>query len=131
MDIYCDRRTTTRGEVVNIERETLGQSSNAEWMKHRQYRITASNFYSVIVHTVEPSANLRHMYYSSFKSVSTDHGNKFEGHVSELYCKAMHEKGNNVTVNKVGLKVSQPYLYLGASHDGLVSCNSEVLGIGN
>ena len=93
MDIYCDRLTITREEVVSIERETLGQSSNAEWMKHRQYRITASNFYSVIVNTVEPSAKLRHMNYSSFRSVSTDHGNKFEGHVRELYCKAMHEKG--------------------------------------
>ena len=62
MDIYCDRLTITREEVVKIERETVSQSSNAEWMKHRQYRITASNFYSVIVYTVEPSAKLRHMY---------------------------------------------------------------------
>lgn len=129
MDIYCDRLIITREEVVNIDRETLGQSSNAKWMKHRQYRITASNFYSFIVNTLEPSAKLRHMYYSSFKSVSTDHGNKFEGHVRVLYCKAMHEKGNNVTVNEVGLKVSQPYPYLGASLDGLVSCNGEVWGL--
>ena len=75
-------------------------------MEERKYRNTASDFYSAAVNTVEPSSKRTPMFYSSFRSASTNHGNKFEGHVSDLYCAALHEEGYNAKTQKVGLKVS-------------------------
>ena len=98
-------------------------------MEQRKYRITASNFYSAAVNRVEPSSKLKSMFYSPFHSASTNHGNKFEGHVRDLYCKALYEKGYNVNVEEVGLKVSQSRPYLGASLDGIVSCDGEIWGL--
>ncbi|XP_065067599.1 uncharacterized protein LOC135693141 [Rhopilema esculentum] len=129
MDIYCQNMSATPEEIRAIEQSTSGQSLNKKWMEQRKYRITASNFYSAAVNRVEPSSKLKSMFYSPFHSASTNHGNKFEGHVRDLYCKAFYEKGYNVNVEEVGLKVSQSRPYLGASLDGIVSCDGEIWGL--
>ena len=128
-DICCQNMSATPEEIRAIEQSTSGQSLNKKWMEQRKYRITASNFCSAAVNRVEPSSKLKSMFYSPFHSASTNHGNKFEGHVRDLYCKALYEKGYNVNVKEVGLKVSQSRPYLGASLDGIVSCDGEIWGL--
>ena len=71
MDIFCDNFNLTKDEVDAIEKSTGGQSSNGEWKQQRKYRITASNFYSAAVNTVEPSSKLKSMFYATFSSAST------------------------------------------------------------
>ena len=129
MDICCQNMSATPEEIRAIEQSTSGKSLNKKWMEQREYRITASNFYSAAVNRVEPSSKLKSMFYSPFHSASTNYGNKFEGHVRDLYCKALYEKGYNVNVEEVGLKVSQSRPYLGASLDGIVSCDGEIWGL--
>ena len=129
MDIYCQNLSVTLEEVCAIEQSTYGQCHSEKWMEERKYRITASNFYSAAVNTVEPSSKLKSMFYSSFHSASTNHGNKYEGHVRDLYCAALHEQGYNVKIEEVGLKVSQSCPYLGASLDGMVFFDGEVWGL--
>ena len=129
MDTYCQNLAVSSEDIAFIEKVTLGQSSNEEWIKQRKYRITASNFYSAAVSTTEPSSKLKSMFYSSFHSSSTEHGKKFERHVRDMYQKAMQENGSNVVIDEVGLKLSSNMPYLGASLDGLVSCHGEVWGL--
>eukprot|EP00795_Rhopilema_esculentum_P003536 gene3536-2021_t len=113
MDIFCDNFNLTKYEVDAIEKSTGGQSSNEEWKQQRKYRITASNFYSAAVNTVEPSSKLQSMFYATFTSASTNHGNRFESHVRDLYIKTMIDQGFPINVAEVGLvSHTQPYLAL-------------------
>eukprot|EP00795_Rhopilema_esculentum_P004939 gene4939-21279_t len=129
MDIFCDNFNLTKDEVDAIEKSTGGQSSNEEWKQQRKYRITASNFYSAAVNTVEPSSKLKSMFYATFTSASTNHGNRFESHVRDLYKKTMIDQGFPINVAEVGLKVSHTEPYLAASLDGIISCRSEKWGL--
>ncbi len=67
--------------VSEIENATRGQSTNSSWKQHRFYRITASNFKSAAVNTVEPSSKIKSMSYSSFSTPSTLHGQAYESHI--------------------------------------------------
>ena len=129
MDIYCENLALSEEEIMGIEKATRGQSENENWMKHRLYRITASNFYSATVNSVEPSSKLKSMYYKSFSSAATSHGKKFESHVRELYEVLLKENGFNVQISEVGLQLSTSFPYLGASLDGVVSHQSERWGL--
>ena len=129
MDIFCDNFNLTKDEVDAIEKSTGGQSSNEEWKQQRKYRITASNFYSAAVNTVEPSSKLKSMFYATFTSASTNHRNRFESHVRDLYKKTMIDQGFPINVAEVGLRVSHTQPYLAASLDGIVTCKSEKWGL--
>ena len=69
------------------------------------------------------------MFYATFTSASTNHGNRFESHVRDLYKKTMIDQGFPINVAEVGLRVSHTQPYLAASLDGIVSCKSEKLGL--
>eukprot|EP00795_Rhopilema_esculentum_P007954 gene7954-13847_t len=129
VDIFCDNFNLTEDKVDAIEKSTGGQSFNEEWKQQGEYRITASNFYSATVNTVEPSTKLKSMFYATFTSASTNHGNRFESHVRDLYKKTMIDQGFPINVAEVGLKVSHTQPYLAASLDGIVSCKSEKWGL--
>ena len=129
MNIYCNNLALSAEEIIGIEQATRGQSENENWMKHRLYRITASNFYSAAVNSVEPSSKLKSMYYKSFSSAATSHGKKFESHVRELYTILLKENGFTAQISDVGLHLSSSFPYLGASLDGIVSCQNEKWGL--
>ena len=129
MDSYCQNTTFSQEEISNIEKTTHGQASNDDWKKHRMYRITASNFYSAAVNSVEPSSKLNSMFYKSFTSAATCHGQKHEAHVKELYIMLLKDKGINAQVSEVGLQLSSSFPYLGASLDGVVTCKNETWGL--
>eukprot|EP00795_Rhopilema_esculentum_P005723 gene5723-10976_t len=116
--------------ILDIEKETCGQSSNSSWNQHRLYRITASHFYSAAVTTVEPSSKLNSMFYSSFSSVSTRHGKAYESHVRSLYLETLLRNGfNRVFVDEPSLVVSSPHSFLGASLNGIVKHGQDSWGL--
>ena len=82
---YLSNLCISNDEVQRIEHVTRGQAANEQWQSLRLYRITASNCYSPIVNSVEPSSKLKSMYYSSFSSAISDHGKFYESHVGSLY----------------------------------------------
>ena len=129
MDIYCQNLTLTQDEITLIETTTRGQASNDNWKKHRMYRITASNFYSAAVNSVEPSRKLNAMYYKSFTSTAVSHGQKYEASARELYIMLLKDNGIQAQVSEVGLQLSSMFPYLGASLDGIVTCKSETWGL--
>ena len=129
MDIYCHNLSLSAEEISDIEKVTRGQSSNSNWIEYRLYRLTASNFYTAAINTVEPSSKIKSMFYKSFSTLATSHGKKFEGHVIELYTIHMKEHGLNVIISETGLQLSSSSPFLGASLDGMVSCKNERWGL--
>ena len=131
MEYFCSTKSNLgETEIKEIEELTRGQASNETWKFHRMYRITASNFYTAAVNSVEPSRKLHSMYYSSFSSASTHHGKTFESHIRSLYSQQLSkEDGCNILIEEHGLIISKTHSYLGASLDGIVKCNGNVWGI--
>ena len=129
MEFHCESMTLSEQVIYDIEKSTRGQSSNENWMKHRMYRITASNFYSTVVNTVEPSSRLNSMFYESFTSAATTHGKDFEGHIRGLYISLLKENGVNADVAEAGLKLSSAFPYLGASLNGIVKYQAKTWGL--
>ena len=95
-------------------------------MEERKCRITDSTFYLATANTVETLSKPKSMFYCLVHSARSNHGKNFEGHVQDLYCAALYEKGYNVKIEEAGLKVSQSCPYLGASLSGMVSFDGEV-----
>ena len=122
MDFYAqDNMILSQTVIQNIESATRGQSSNDCWKQHRLYRITASNFYFAAVNKVEPSSKLKSMFYSSFSSTSTRHGQLNESHVRSLYLETLTNKGIcDAHIDEPGLIISGTHSFLGASLDGIV-----------
>ena len=69
------------------------------------------------------------MFYKSFTSAATCHGQKHEAHVKELYIMLLKDKGINAQVSEVGLQLSSSFPYLGASLDGIVTYKNETWGL--
>ncbi len=123
IDIHYKTTFLSTEDKFIIEKSTIGSASNENWKRYRQYRITASNFYTATVNRVEPSSKVKAMYYKSLSSSSNGYGQKFEGHVRVLYEKMIRDCGISVKVCEVSFKLSQSCTYLGASLDGIVfSC---------
>eukprot|EP00795_Rhopilema_esculentum_P005752 gene5752-11022_t len=126
MEYFCSTKSNLgEKEIKEIEESIRGQASNEAWKFHRMYRITASNFYTAAVNSVEPSRKLHSMYYSSFSSASTQHGKTFESHIRSLYLQQLSkEDGCNILIEEPGLIISKTHSYLGASLDGIESGNA-------
>ena len=125
MDTYASSLSISSDTIYDIEKSTRGQSSSAEWFDQRKYKITASNFYAACRNTVEPSSKLKSMFYTSFTTSATNHGKLYEEHVLQLYKSFLQSKNVDVSLETVGLLLSESHPYLGASLDGIVvDCHS-------
>ena len=116
MDTYASSLSISSDTIYDIEKSTRGQSSSAEWFDQIKYKITASNFYVACRNTVEPSSKLKSMFYTSF---TTNHGKLYEEHVLQLYKSFLQSKNVDVSLETVGLLLSESHPYLGASLDGI------------
>ena len=118
----------------HLEDITRSQSSSKKWFKYRAGRITASKLHAV-VHTNphQPSISLlKSICYpevNSFKSASTEWGCSHEKQALESYKSAMQHDHENFRVAPCGFFISVDSPHLGASPDGLVSCDCHGLGI--
>ena len=123
----------TTEEVKIIEENTRNQSKSSLWFKYRAGRITASQFKFVCRTSLEkPSLTvLKSICYPEkvlFHSKATSYGLKYEKTAIKAYedhIKCQHE---NFILSTCGLIISIGHPELGASPDGLISCDCCGLG---
>lgn len=124
----------TREDLKILEGRSVGQSNNPVWRLLRTGRITASNFYRV--HTrVEairrnPNTDCSNLVKSFLEPTPLDHlpqiqrGRDLESTAIDKLTTVLGERGHkNVTIRDCGIFIDAETQYLGASPDGVVSCD--------
>lgn len=114
--------------VVSIE--TKNQAQSTAWHQHRHGRITASIAGECANAVTEDGKVQGHSqiarifnYYGKFVSPATEWGKTMENIAIKQYL-AQHrlKKHHSVSVEKVGLFISETHPYIAASPDGMVHC---------
>ena len=121
MLIYTKNNPISTEKILQIERETRGQSSSEKWWEYRKNLLTASNFYSAAVSKFEPSNKIKNMYYSQFSTNSTKHGQENEKNALQMYINFLTKQNVCITTKNFGLIVSKTHPYLAASLDATVT----------
>ena len=110
-----------------VEERTRGQANSRLWFRMRTGCITASRFYSAC-HT-DPSCpshslimGICHPEMAQFNTEATKWGCQHEQVAKEAYARYQKGKHKNFNMSDSGLFISTDHPYLGASPDGLVSC---------
>ena len=128
-------KLTLSDEVLTlIEQHTRGQSSNSHWHRLRKGRITASNFYRV--HTKvqslrkNPNTECDKLVKNLIEPTSISHlpqiqrGSMLESEaINALIAQLTNEGHVNVKVQECGLYLYKPLQYIGASPDGILTCD--------
>ena len=110
-----------------MEEKTREQASSRLWFRMRTGRITASKFKNAC-HTdsARPSHSLImsicHPEIARFNTEATKWGCHHEKTARDANCRYQKEKHVNFTVSDSGLFLSTEHPFLGASPDGLVTC---------
>ena len=111
----------------NIENATREQEEDGEWMRMRKGRITASTVHNILHAKPETWSNPDNyivtgiIHGRSIDSNSINHGKSNEDTARETYKSVgQHE---NLQVQKSGLVINKSYAHLGASPDGIVTCD--------
>ena len=117
----------TKKQQELVEEKTRDQANSRLWFRMRTGRITASKFKSAY-HT-DPSCpshslimGICHPEMARFNTEATKWGCQHERAAREAYSCFQKERHKNFAVSDSGLFVSTKYPYLGASPDGLVTC---------
>lgn len=119
----------TDDEIQLIERLTRKQNKSKFWYRLRAGRITASVFKRVCRTSISnPSISLIKLICDPqdhiFKSIATNHGIRYEDVARNEYVKRMREQHHkNFKVSPCGLILSNTYPHIGASPDGIWSCD--------
>lgn len=114
--------------IREIEVSTRGQSDNEDWYEHRQGRITASVF-SSIMHfrfTDKPENYILKMIMSKRSEAnapSLSFGKNHEPIARNLYFQKAKMDHRSLTVDQCGLFIDKDCPYIGASPDGVVTCS--------
>ena len=138
IDLVQDELSKTHGQLLEIEKNTRGQSTCEQWYEERNIRLTASNFGSVIKRrkSIYPKSILSHILGSKVNMHSPKQciwGNENELKAVDKYYKLKKEDGCPVTMfAQVGFVVNPEYPWLGASPDFLIGDSKEAspYGIG-
>ena len=111
-------------DVDRIEKETVGQSANANWNLHRKIRITASKCHRIatLQATTSPTKAIGEvLHYKQIPQTrAMKEGLSREDAVIAEYIKSKKLDNQNVIVQACGLFISKSHNYLAASPDGLV-----------
>ena len=117
----------TTEEANVIEEQTRGQAASKLWYRCRAGRITASRMRAVC-HTqlTSPSRSLILAICNPlsirFISKATEWGCRHEKTARETYLNIMKKKHDNFSVQDCGLFIHPQYPHLGATPDGIISC---------
>jgi len=119
--------------VKSIELETRLQTKSKLWFKYRAGRVTASRMKAVCQTDItNPSQSLiKSICYQeafSFTSKQTEWGCKYEKHTEEKYEKAT-KPSHNLQILENGLFINPQWPFIGASLDGIVTCNCCTRGV--
>ncbi|KAK3083943.1 hypothetical protein FSP39_005730 [Pinctada imbricata] len=123
------RSVFTEKVISDIELATKGQSENEAWYVHRQGRLTASLFSSVLHFRFsdKPENYILKMVMSlggdNIRSPSLSFGKDHEPVARHLYVQEASKEHMSLNVQESGLFVDMEHPYIGASPDGLVSCS--------
>ena len=128
----------TKDDIDEIEKLTVNQSKDDLWYKARRGRVTASRCHEVMTHmetlAKDSSQNCdnllkRILYPSDICTAAMQIGRRWEDKAFIKYKSIMEkERHINLSVKKCGLIVGTN-MYIGASPDGLVSCDCHGKGV--
>ena len=132
-DSTCDSVIDKLKEVFDentisvIEEETRGQAENDEWFRQRKGRITASSFFSVVhFRYTESDENYISRQVmgqrTALNTPSVSFGRENEPVARQLYFTNYNKNHRKASLRLCGLYVDHINPYLGASPDGIVSC---------
>ena len=111
-------------QAAVIESSTRDQSENNEWFKHRQCRLTASNFGAVVKRKKQDCSKLVERLTTSNQNLnvsSLNYGRNNEDIVANYYVQYQERHGHpGIKVFPCGLVVNPKYSWLGASPDRVV-----------
>jgi len=120
--------TITNEQALILEEKTRGQSSSPEWHEQRHGRLTASVFHDVWARkdSTDPDNLVRRILYGGpdlNEVPAIRWGINNEGQAQQEYVASMSLKHANFKCTSTGLVVNPLYPHLGASPDGLISCD--------
>ncbi len=121
--------SVSKEETAYLEECTRLQSQCTLWHEHRNGRITASRFHSVFKTSVlTPSISLvksllHRQMFDSTKVPALNWGITNEGNARKQYTEAMKALHVNFKIFSCGLYVNPSFPHLGASPDGIMSCD--------
>lgn len=116
--LFLQNLRKSADEIALLEKNTIGQRSNPNWLQERSLRITASNFGQICKMRSKtcPRNTVKNLLYGNFwGNKATRYGNE-----SESIAIADFQRLFNVTVTQSGLFIGKEHFYLGASPDGLI-----------
>lgn len=121
-------------QIKQIERLTVGQSTNEQWLELRKGRITASNFYRVFTKIEslkkDPKVSCDKLVNSFVNPADLSHlthiqeGSRKESLAVDALKEELTSAGHrNVVILECGLYIDHTRAYLGASPDGIATCD--------
>lgn len=123
---YFSNLKISESESATILQMTVGQTENPDWFKAREGRITASQFGNVCrrKQSTPPEGllNVLMRYNKPYEGPSVRWGQSHENAAKRQYISSESPKHNNLKCQESGLFVSTDHPNLGASPDGLISC---------
>ena len=117
----------TQNQFSNLSLHTCAQSANPSWQLHRAGRITASICKVFCTnHTKITNKTLfeKIMQYTKRKPTKQmQYGSTMESSARDWYFATQKQQHVNLSVRETGFYVGVDYPFLGASPDGIVSCD--------
>ena len=124
MSTFKESLHISEDEVREIERNTQDQRFSSLWFSSRRYRITSSNFGSVLTHRKETppdSLVLRIIQPKTFSTTATKYGLDNEPLAIEQYISHQKTHGHpDLIVSASGFIISTDHPFLGTCPDGAV-----------
>lgn len=117
-------------ERASVCERTIGQNENAEWMKERTGRLTASNFHRII-HCVKPEGLVKDILYPRKQGPLKQGDPRLYGLENEdlavnAYKTVMLLYDKDIQLVKTGLHVDVTHSFVAASPDRIVKDGSDV-----
>ncbi|KAH7979327.1 hypothetical protein HPB49_009068 [Dermacentor silvarum] len=117
-------------ERASVCERTIGQNENAEWMKERTGRLTASNFHRII-HCVKPEGLVKDILYPRKQGPLKQgdprlYGLENEDLAGNAYKTVMLLYDKDIQLVKTGLHVDVTHSFVAASPDRIVKDGSDV-----
>ena len=120
--------TVTEIQAKNLAEATKQQAKSDVWMNHRKGRITASHMHNILKYKGKryPTSIVKSImqYYSVNPNVpALKWGKEHEEVARHQYISLMKNRHINFSVAEVGLTIDPAYPYLGATPDGMATCD--------
>lgn len=127
-DEHFSRLTLTKEQAQKVEEITRAQASSRIWFQQRAGRVTASKLKAVTHSRVEqPSQSLIKLIcypeVHKFSTEATKWGCEHEKVARKQYIDMQAKKHKNFKVSDSGFVIDTNYPHLGASPDGIISCD--------